>query len=339
MTEPRGASDPGGRERAPCVSVVVPLFNKVAYVERALDSIAAQTFSDYEVIVVDDGSTDGSGARVRSRGDERVRYLRQKNAGPGAARNRGLSEARGDYIAFLDADDEWHPDYLARSVALLDRFGVSSVSSGYLELPWRTSTLARYHRSGITPGPFSVTPTTSPALVVSLLELICPGATVGRTAAIRRWGGFFAENRCVYGEDTYLWLKFVLNEPIYLNLEPLVAVHFEASQLGANLRRARPVEPFLRDPSEILAACPNELRAVLRDVLKIRALKTACVLGYWGSWREARSLYRAFCTPSDWRLPKFVPAQVCASPLGPVLGKGWRRARPLFPSIRGPNNA
>lgn len=322
--------------RAPRVSVVVPLFNKAAYIGRALASIAAQTFSDYEVIVVDDGSADGGAERVAARGDPRLRCIRQLNAGPGSARNRGLAEARGEYIAFLDADDEWLPSYLARSVGLLDRLGerASSVSSAHIELPWGTSNASAYRRRGVANGLFRATPRTSPRLIVTLLELISPCATVARTVAVRRWGGFFDRDRCIYGEDTYLWLKFLFNEPIYINLEPLIVVHFEASQLSANLRGARPVEPFLRDPSEIASACPRELQDVLRSVLKIRALKTACVLGYWGSWREARSVYRAFCGPSDWYLPKFAPAQVCVSPLGPILGSAWRSARGALASKR-----
>ena len=92
-------------------SVIVPLYNKAAYIDRTLASVAAQTLDDYEVVVVDDGSTDDGPARVRRAG-ERVRLLRQVNSGPGAARNRGIEAAKGDWIAFLDADDLWSPSHL-----------------------------------------------------------------------------------------------------------------------------------------------------------------------------------------------------------------------------------
>ena len=94
------------------VSVIIPLYNKEPYVRRALSSIRAQTFEDFEVIVVDDGSTDEGARAVESFDDARVRLVHQQNAGPGAARNRGIAEARGELLAFLDADDEWTPTYL-----------------------------------------------------------------------------------------------------------------------------------------------------------------------------------------------------------------------------------
>jgi glycosyltransferase involved in cell wall biosynthesis len=100
----------------PLVSCIVPVFNGERYLGEALDSILAQTYRQFECIVIDDGSTDGT-AEVVSRYGERVSYLWQANAGPGAARNRGISAAEGDLVAFLDADDLWHPEKLARQVA------------------------------------------------------------------------------------------------------------------------------------------------------------------------------------------------------------------------------
>src|ERR1017187_2762295 len=105
------------------VSVIVPLYNKSTWIDRCLDSILGQTFTHFEIVVVDDGSTDDGPAKVAARGDERIRLIRQANAGPGAARNRGVSEARGELIAMLDADDAWDSDYLAESVRLLEGYG------------------------------------------------------------------------------------------------------------------------------------------------------------------------------------------------------------------------
>jgi glycosyltransferase involved in cell wall biosynthesis len=121
------------------VSVIIPLFNKAPYIQRALDSVRAQTFVDFEVIVVDDGSTDDGGSLATAYSDSRIRTIAQKNAGPGAARNRGIAEARGEYLAFLDADDEWMPGFLATSLALLTKYGpeVTAISSGYLQHPSR----------------------------------------------------------------------------------------------------------------------------------------------------------------------------------------------------------
>src|SRR5215468_9302617 len=100
------------------ISCIVPVFNGERYVREALDSILAQTHRPLEIIVADDGSTDGS-ANVVAAFRDGVRYLRQSNQGPSSARNLGIRAALGDFIAFLDADDLWHPQKLQRQ---MDRF-------------------------------------------------------------------------------------------------------------------------------------------------------------------------------------------------------------------------
>ncbi len=99
------------------VSVIIPTYNNAPFVASAIDSALAQSHREIEVIVVDDGSTDDTEAGL-ARWQDRVRYIRTANAGAGAARNRGIAEARCPLIAFLDSDDGWMPDrlYLARAV-------------------------------------------------------------------------------------------------------------------------------------------------------------------------------------------------------------------------------
>lgn len=104
----------------PTVTVCIPVYNRSQALRPTLDSVLAQTLTDWELLVIDDGSTDDTPEVVRSYTDPRVRYLRQENAGGAAARNRGLAEARAPYLAYLDHDDRWEPEKLARQVAYLD---------------------------------------------------------------------------------------------------------------------------------------------------------------------------------------------------------------------------
>jgi glycosyltransferase involved in cell wall biosynthesis len=308
------------------VSIIIPLYNKAPHVRRALDSIAAQTLADFEAIVVDDGSTDDGAAIVADYPDTHFRMIRQTNAGPGAARNAGLAQARGEFIAFLDADDEWLPNFLQESVSRLESLGseVASVTCGYIEHPSGESTESMWRKRGLTNGVQRINADTESSLVVSMLAYMSPCSTLTRAEVIRRWGGFYDRKKCTFGEDAFLWLKVLLNETVAFNLRPLAQFHREASGLSKNLNGSRPVEPFLKDPGEIEAACPPALRNLLSEVLAIRAAKTACVLGYWGHWREARALTRRFTSAKNWRLPYHASAVVCSTPVGSVLGASWR---------------
>ncbi len=104
----------------PLISVVIPLYQTERFIAAALDSAVAQTFGDFEAIVVDDGSSDRGPDIARGRGDPRVRVVRQENRGLAGARNTGIRESRGKYIAFLDADDLWRSEKLAEHARLLD---------------------------------------------------------------------------------------------------------------------------------------------------------------------------------------------------------------------------
>ena len=104
------------------VTVVIPLFNKVHEVSRTLESVLQQSSPPVAVVVVDDGSTDGGDRIVEQHSDPRVRLIRQPNAGPGPARNRGIDEASTDLVALIDADDEWLPGFLETALQLRSRW-------------------------------------------------------------------------------------------------------------------------------------------------------------------------------------------------------------------------
>ena len=99
----------------------MPLYNKASYVRKAVESVVGQSYKDWELVVVDDGSTDGGGEAVASIADPRIRLMRQENAGVGATRNRGVSESTAPYLCFLDADDWWEPTFLEEMAGLVER--------------------------------------------------------------------------------------------------------------------------------------------------------------------------------------------------------------------------
>ena len=206
-------------EPRPTVSVVVPAYNREGTLPRTLDSVLAQTFEDFEVLVVDDGSADGTAAVAEAYAgrDDRVRLLRQpKNAGVSAARNRGLREARGEFVAFLDSDDEWLPEKLARQV---ERFrqvpddvgvvycGVETVREG--GAVW---TFVPEHRGDVY----------GRLLVRNALHAGASCVVVRRSVV--ESAGFFDEGIPAI-EDYEYWLRIARHHPFDFVEDPLVRYH------------------------------------------------------------------------------------------------------------------
>lgn len=115
------------------VSVVIPAYNRAKVIRRAIESCLNQTYKDIEVIVVDDGSSDGTKEVIATIDDNRLRYVYQDNAGACAARNRGIELAQGEYIAFQDSDDEWHADKLEKQMATLIEMKADFVFCGFIK--------------------------------------------------------------------------------------------------------------------------------------------------------------------------------------------------------------
>ena len=121
----------------PYFSVVIPLYNKASHIARSINSVLSQTFTDFEVVIVDDASTDNSVEEVEKFNDKRIRIFHREQPGPGgyAARNLGIKVANGDWVAFLDADDEWYPQHLGKMRELIIQYPeVNIIGCG-----WRNS--------------------------------------------------------------------------------------------------------------------------------------------------------------------------------------------------------
>jgi len=263
------------------VSVVIPLYNKAESVLAAVGSVLRQSYGDIEVIVVDDGSTDSSVSVVAGIGDRRIRIIAQANAGPGPARNRGLREALGEYVAFLDADDEWEPGFLRSAVEALDRHPECAAwVSGRAVGPGRVSQEPYHRRMGLTGGAWRLPHLSPPKALKVYVDFCHSSCVVARCSLVRRYGGYYDAARSTYGEDSYLWLMFVMNHPLYLDPEPHVWFHTEHSSLGFALLGRHPVRPALTASGPLLDRCDPEYLGELYDLLAYyRLIETEKLMG------------------------------------------------------------
>lgn len=194
------------------VSVVIPVYNGVSTIGAALESVFRQTYPRYEVIVIDDGSTDGTEAAVAP-WRQRVTYVQQRNAGAAMARNRGLELARGEYIAFLDADDSWMPEKLARQVAYLESHPeIALVHTDIYSLRADGTQSASTRRR--------LQPTDGPNLpVIFAYSHVATSSAMLRRSALERVGGL--DPTLTPDEDQDLWIRVAREGGIGLIEEPL----------------------------------------------------------------------------------------------------------------------
>jgi len=197
----------------PTISVIIPLYNKQRHIKRTLESALAQTFSDFELIVVNDGSTDDSENEVLQFSDSRIRYFKTQNQGVSAARNFGISKANGTFIAFLDADDWWKSWHLYKLSDLFLDFGQAGLYcmnyvrshsetknrvpkfAGLTEYPWRGIVPDFFYSSYID----RIAWTSAVAVPKKILDEI---------------GNFDEEITLGAGEDLDLWIRIAVRYPV-----------------------------------------------------------------------------------------------------------------------------
>ncbi len=187
----------------PFFSVIIPLYNKASYIRRSVNSVLSQSFKDFELIVVDDGSTDAGGAMVASYTDPRIRLVRQENAGEGAARNRGTVAAKAAWLAFLDADDEYLPKFLEK---------MHEAIVNHPEIDFAFSNLVHISTSGILPSMikskhkhFQVIDNYFDFLYAHGLGGPTSSSIVIRKSILQQAGGFPVG--VTFGGDTDTWLR------------------------------------------------------------------------------------------------------------------------------------
>lgn len=233
----------------PRVSVVIPVYNSAHLIGRALESVFAQTFADFEVIVVDDGSDDHEElSAVLARWGDRVRSVRQANGGPARARNTAIALATGDLIAFLDADDEWLPVKLERQVGYLDRYP----ETGLLH----TGLIGGAQTTGTTAPPRQAfCELFHTGFFINTLTVMVPRRVIEAT-------GGFDERREVHIEDWDLWLRIAADHPLGYIPEPL-AYHRPGGGMSRQVERTYAAQALVIEKNKALCgrACAQHRQA------------------------------------------------------------------------------
>ncbi len=271
----------------PWVSVVIPTYNRAQQIGRAIDSVIAQGGADCEIIVVDDGSQDATGDVIRPYGD-RVRYVRQDNAGPSVARNRGWRMAQHDWIAFLDSDDLWKPAKLRRQMELVERTG-TRVCFTDIETMGAGEPAEAVPSAGkqVFEEPFELI--LQPARVLYVQSMLI------RRELLNRVGGF--DERLRVGEDTKLVYELAFETPFAYVDEPLVLLERSPARnglvgdwVGA---QAEFLDSHIRTISQAYfryldqnPAVTDRLRRTLGHFLSLRAVML-CANQHYGAARHA----------------------------------------------------
>jgi glycosyltransferase involved in cell wall biosynthesis len=277
----------------PTVSAVVRVFNGESHVAEALDSILAQTRPPDEIVVVDDGSTDGTAAVLASYG-ERIRVVRQENRGHCAALDRAFGEARGDYVANCDVDDVWEPDKLERQVTTVVAHPQVDVAFGAARLFGARS--GRFHRS------YSGSGVLEPRRFLRELyrsDRICASSTLVRRRLFERLGSF-GNGEIGICEDYDYWLRAAGAGAVFFQDEAtLVGYRVHAGQTSGDLLRMHEGELAVHRRHAPLAGAWHARRAQGRDLGNIgrtlvdldrQAGARRSFLASFGRWPNPRPL-------------------------------------------------
>lgn len=225
----------------PQISVVIPLYNKGHHIARALNSVLTQNIQTFEVIVVDDGSTDDGVEIVKGFDDSRIRVIQQENQGVSLARNKGVNYAKTNYIAFLDADDEWLPEHLENLLKLFDKFpNAGFISTNYtiviregIEKKPKIKNLGFKTECGLIQRFFFILTLGYSPLIISSMGI--------RKDIFLKYGGFLSGKN--WGEDHELWCRIALQESVAYCSTRSAIWHWDSENRLGNISPPVELEP------------------------------------------------------------------------------------------------
>lgn len=202
-------------------SVIIPLYNKAPYVHKAVQSVLSQTFSDYEVIIVDDGSKDNSAEIVLQviEGHENCRLLKQENAGVSMARNNGVAASHGDYLCFLDADDWWEPSFLEEMSILIEEFPEAGIYGVNYTIVNETKQKTRVAKIGVEDGFVKGYINYCKAYASTMYMPLTSISVAIPRRVFEEVKGFPPGIKL--GEDFLLWIRIALSYPVAFLNKPL----------------------------------------------------------------------------------------------------------------------
>ena len=206
------------------ISVVIPLYNKEKSIAKTLQTVLNQTISDFEIVVVDDGSKDNSLAMVQGINDERIHVIHKENAGVSSARNVGIKAAKGRYIALLDGDDLWDKDYLAEQIRMIHDFPKAAMWGINFE-EVSNGSIVRKLATGL-PDEFRGYVENYFGMKGRISDLFCSSSVVIRKEVFECVG--FFDERIRYAEDCDMWFRIIATHPVAFYDRYLVFYRFEA---------------------------------------------------------------------------------------------------------------